>query len=357
MGLSPGAERREANGKEKAGILASVTETDLRQNIDCFGSPIVDACTRPTVNAERITLVPWTPRQRNGQGLLEQGDYLLFIQINLDRDGSWLSANDFETCWGSPVDRNRGMHRVVTPISLGASPYTLVVPQSEELFGPDREGSERLHFISQEGVTIIWGTESVKRSGKARGISAVVSLAGMLSLAPIAVAQAPSPRPDTNPSPVKAAADEEGDTEEELVDFEEEEARLEKEDKAMLAAAGAGGGDGGLAGTGIKLFVDLLLDHAWGEKKFEFHPNHTYVFVQASVYDDLQIMIHVSDNPILLGAELQPHADPDPHRGQAPHSLWDQQLSPHHRRPGGRVFQVPAGNLGRLWPVDDPPGL
>lgn len=82
--------------------------------------------------------------------------------------------------------------------------------------------------------------------------------------------------------------------EEELVDFEEEEARLEKEDKAMLAAAGAGGE----SPFGIKLFVDLLVDHSIGEDKFEFRPNHTYVFVQASVYDDLQFMIHASDDPI-----------------------------------------------------------
>ncbi len=88
------------------------------------------------------------------------------------------------------------------------------------------------------------------------------------------------------------------ETIEEEVDFEEEEDRLEKEDKAMMAAAGAGATDSGLPGVGFKLFVDFLVDHDIGVDKFEFRPNHTYVFLQASVYDDLQIMLHVSDDPI-----------------------------------------------------------
>lgn len=156
-GLNPASTRRDANGRELDGLLAGITEDELRSNIDCFGSPIVDACTKPTVNSGRYESLAWTPRARNGDGLLEQGDYLLWIMINLDRDGSWLSANDFETCWGDPAFDEVGMHRVVTRIALGSEPYELEIPQSEEHFGPDREGADDLHFISRDGIRITWG--------------------------------------------------------------------------------------------------------------------------------------------------------------------------------------------------------
>lgn len=86
----------------------------------------------------------------------------------------------------------------------------------------------------------------------------------------------------------------------EEVDFAEEEEKSEREKAAMMAAAGSGGTPGGGGGLGIKLFVDLLAIHQVGQKKFDFRPNHTFVFIQANVYDDLQFMIHVSDNPIFF---------------------------------------------------------
>jgi hypothetical protein len=66
--------------------------------------------------------------------------------------------------------------------------------------------------------------------------------------------------------------------------------------------AGAGGETKGDAGSssGIKLTLDLLLDYKVGQKKFEFRPNHTYVLVQANLSDNLQLLVHVSDNPLFF---------------------------------------------------------
>jgi hypothetical protein len=156
-GLNEASLRRDVDGKELPALLSGITEQDIRDNVDCFGAIGVDACTRATAHAGRHAIPPWTPRQRGGSGLLDQGDYLLWILINLDRDGSWLSANDFETCWGDPADRERGLHRYVQRISLGASPYELYIPQSEELFGADREGAGKLYYVTEDGVTVRWG--------------------------------------------------------------------------------------------------------------------------------------------------------------------------------------------------------
>jgi hypothetical protein len=80
--------------------------------------------------------------------------------------------------------------------------------------------------------------------------------------------------------------------EEEITDFEEEEKRSKADDQAAL------GGSTSDSIFGVKLFVDMLVDYRLGDKSFQFRPNHTYVFVQVSVFEDLQFMIHVSDNPI-----------------------------------------------------------
>jgi hypothetical protein len=100
-------------------------------------------------------------------------------------------------------------------------------------------------------------------------------------------------------------SDDDHETEvEELVDFEEEERASDEEAQRMIAAAGGGsiGGMGG--GTGIKLFVDLLLNYQAGQKSFDFRPNHTYVLVQADIMDRVQFLIHVSDDPILFELTL-----------------------------------------------------
>lgn len=156
-GLSADSPRRDANGREVENLLAGLTEDDIHTRFDCEGQVGVDTCTQATTNAGRKTIRPWVPRRRGGSGLLEQGEYLLFIQINLDRLGSWLIANDQETCWDDEAHRSRGMHRIVARVPLGAEPFTLRVPQTEERSGPDREGSNRLYFIESDGVTISWG--------------------------------------------------------------------------------------------------------------------------------------------------------------------------------------------------------
>jgi hypothetical protein len=157
MGLAPDADRRDAGGREIAGLMAGVTEQDLRDHIDCLGVPGVDTCTSATTVAGPKQLPAWTPRARDGMGLLAQGNYLLQIQINLDRDPGWLGANDYETCWGSAEHAGRGMHRITQRVALGATPYSVRLPQSAELSGPDLSGSEPLRFIGEEGVTLYWG--------------------------------------------------------------------------------------------------------------------------------------------------------------------------------------------------------
>lgn len=110
-----------------------------------------------------------------------------------------------------------------------------------------------------------------------------------------ATTQAPAP-PTTPPAP--AVGEEEL---EEEIDFEEEE-RVSDEQAQEIRGA-AGGSHPGAAvttTTGFKLFVDLLLDYRVGEKKFEFTPNHFYVLVQANLSDDIQVLVHASDNPIFF---------------------------------------------------------
>lgn len=157
LGLDAGSERRDANGRQVPGLFAGVTATDLRESYDCLGEIGSSACTQATVGAGPQAVGPWSPKARGANGLLPQGDYLLYLQLNLDRDPTWLLANDFETCWGDPDDNGRGMHRVVRRVSLGSVSYSVELPQSEEKSGPDHEGSGRLHYLDRQGVRIYWG--------------------------------------------------------------------------------------------------------------------------------------------------------------------------------------------------------
>jgi hypothetical protein len=157
LGHTSGTDRRGPDGRQTDGLMGGVTDADIKANIDCFGVPEVDACTKATVRQGNTSLVPWTPRKRNGVGLLDQGEYLLWIQINLDRSGTWLYGNDFETCWDDLAYARKGMHRIVWKVALGSREYTEVVPQSAELSGPDFEGGRPLYFIGPGGVTITWG--------------------------------------------------------------------------------------------------------------------------------------------------------------------------------------------------------
>jgi hypothetical protein len=99
----------------------------------------------------------------------------------------------------------------------------------------------------------------------------------------------PPPPPEPIPPPPEPVTEEE-------VDFGAEETASDQESAKIKAAAGGGHGKG--PGLGVKIFADLLLEHAVGAKKFEFKPHHQHVIVQVSMSDDLMFAIHVSDNPI-----------------------------------------------------------
>jgi hypothetical protein len=114
----------------------------------------------------------------------------------------------------------------------------------------------------------------------------------------------PAPPPAIEPAPVveaSTAAAQPAEVWEEVVDLDAEEAVAAKE---QAQPHGGGGGFLGIGGDiGLKLFVDLLVDHEIGEEKFEFRPNHTYVFVAVRVAESLQFIIHVSDDPIFFELE------------------------------------------------------
>jgi len=60
------------------------------------------------------------------------------------------------------------------------------------------------------------------------------------------------------------------------------------------------GGGGDFGHVGLKLFADLLADYRVGQRKFVFRPNHNYILVQGSLKDDIAVMLHISDDPVLF---------------------------------------------------------
>jgi hypothetical protein len=122
--------------------------------------------------------------------------------------------------------------------------------------------------------------------------------------APIPDPPPEEPSPPAAEEPERAVDPAEPPTEETEVDFEEEERRSDQQSAQIKASAGGGGA--GDTSMGIKLFVDLLAIHKLGQKSFAFLPNHTYVFVMAQVSDELQFIIHVSDNPIFFELQWDP---------------------------------------------------
>lgn len=133
--------------------------------------------------------------------------------------------------------------------------------------------------------------------------------APLAPLAPPAADVAPPPHPVAEPPPASVASPGAstapvaparatpvagGDREEEVVDFKAEERRSETESQRVKAEAATGG----LGALGLKLVVDLLVEHTIGEEKFQFRPHHTYVIVMGQPVDDLQFMVQLSDNPL-----------------------------------------------------------
>jgi hypothetical protein len=149
--------RRDGQGREAMNLLGRLTELDLRQKIDCFGLVGIDGCTEATVKSGVHVVDAWEPRRPPSAEPVQQGDYLLWVLLNLDRNGTWLTANDFETCWNEPADANKGMHRVVKRITLGTTPWSHTLTPADELSGPDPDDSGPAKFLTQEGLTISWG--------------------------------------------------------------------------------------------------------------------------------------------------------------------------------------------------------
>jgi len=161
LGVTADSPRRDGTGREDPAVLARVTELDLRQRIDCFGLLMIDGCTEATVQAGPHTVDAWEPRKWNPTSMtsevLDQGEYLLWVMINLDRGGAWLTGNDYETCWGEPADFTRGMHRIVKRVALGGSPWSVTLTPGDELSGPDFDGMGQAKFLTDEGMTLSWG--------------------------------------------------------------------------------------------------------------------------------------------------------------------------------------------------------
>lgn len=157
LGVNEASPRRDAQGRENPALMGRVTESDLRQRIDCFGLLGIDGCTEATVPAGPHAIDPWEPRRPPNAEVLDQGDYLLWVMLNLDRNGNWLTANDFETCWGNPADFQKGMHRVVRRIALGPTPWSAQLSPADELSGPDPLDTGEARYLAPEGMTISWG--------------------------------------------------------------------------------------------------------------------------------------------------------------------------------------------------------
>lgn len=157
LGISGQTPRRDGQGRENPMLLARLSEQDLRQKIDCFGLLGIDGCTEATVKNGPHVVRAWEPRRPPNAELIDQGEYLLWVMINLDRGGGWLIANDTETCWANAADLTRGMHRVVRRIPLGSAPWSVNLTPDDEVSGNDPNGAVPLKFLSPEGLTISWG--------------------------------------------------------------------------------------------------------------------------------------------------------------------------------------------------------
>jgi hypothetical protein len=159
-GFSPGMDRRDASGHQSS-ILSSALTPAVVDAIDDTCSArttiAVDGCTEATVGAG-LREVRWVPRTIDSK-LIDQGEYVLQIALSLDRDPSWVAANDREVCWADDAFNDVGSHRIVRRLSLGASPYSIKLGRATEQSGPDPElGSVdgRLRYVDGD-ISIVWG--------------------------------------------------------------------------------------------------------------------------------------------------------------------------------------------------------
>ena len=152
LGIGPDADRRDDATGFQGGDLTDATG---RIKLTTGDLEEIDGITQATITAG-AQVIEWLPLDRNLQRI-QQGEYLINLLISLDRDPTWVVANDFETCWGDPADSGRGQHRIVRRMGLGEVPYTVTVGQASEMGAPDQEhGADQLRYITPEGVTFRW---------------------------------------------------------------------------------------------------------------------------------------------------------------------------------------------------------
>ena len=151
-GFEPGADRRDDSTGQQGGDIVNAFG-DVR--ISTSDLSLIDGVTAATRN-HGVHVIEWLPLDRDLQRI-QQGEYLVNVVINLDRDPVWPQTNDLETCWGDPADVSRGAHRIVRRVGLGATPFELTMGQSSELAGSDQEaGADQLRYVKPQGVTIRW---------------------------------------------------------------------------------------------------------------------------------------------------------------------------------------------------------
>lgn len=160
VGISATADRRSAGGQTPSALVTQLSDAAVAA-IDetCSGRSTIaiDGCTEATVQ-NGLHEIRWLPLTTDSRRL-SQGEYLLQIVINLDRDPGWVAANDQETCWQSDLFAKVGPHRIVRRLSLGATPYSLRIGRDAELSGPDSEPAAtdgQLRFLAGD-VALVWG--------------------------------------------------------------------------------------------------------------------------------------------------------------------------------------------------------
>jgi hypothetical protein len=152
LGLGPASDRRDDTTGFQSGDLVDGTGKIKLTIADLEN---IDGITEPTVSAGPYT-IEWVPLDPQLQRI-QQGEYLIYILLGLDRDPGWVANNDLETCWGDESFSDVGQHRIVRRMSLGAVPYSVTVGQTGELAAPDVEqGADQLRYLTGQGITFRW---------------------------------------------------------------------------------------------------------------------------------------------------------------------------------------------------------
>lgn len=152
QGILPSADRRNDSTGHRGGDLVDgsgrvkLTTSDLSS---------IDGVTEATV-LPGTKYIDWYPVRFDGQRL-QQGEYLLQVVINLDRDPGWAAANDYETCWENDSDFRRGAHRISARLRLSDGAFQMDIPGEQEAAGTDPEtGADQLRYLGPAGMSVRW---------------------------------------------------------------------------------------------------------------------------------------------------------------------------------------------------------